>query len=114
MNVPNEAVDAVARSLHSFEDHREDWDNSHSDEREYYLNQARTILNVAGPIIARQTLQDAALDAEGIISRGDVAEVAAPVPGECGRNEAVYNRDVLYEEPAAWIRERAASLRANE
>ena len=54
----------------------------------------------------------AADEMESVIANGDVAEVAAPVPGETGRASAVAKRDALYEEPHTWLRSRAAHLRA--
>lgn len=42
------------------------------------------------------------------IAAGDRAEVMAPVEGEKGRAEVVESRDALYEDPAEWMRERAA------
>lgn len=49
----------------------------------------------------------AADEMEGVIHDGDVAEVAAHVPGEVGRSAAVARRDALYEEPHVWLREYA-------
>ena len=63
---------------------------------------------------AAAVLREAADEAEAIIADGDVAEVAAPVPGEVGRGAAVDRRDRLYEEPHTWLRERADSLAAPE
>lgn len=42
--------------------------------------------------------------AEAVIGHGDVAEVAAPVEGQTGREAAMHARDALHEEPGAWIR----------
>jgi hypothetical protein len=55
-------------------------------------------------------LREAADDMESIIASGDIAEVAAYVDGETGRQEAISARDSLYEEPAEFIRARAAAL----
>lgn len=37
------------------------------------------------------------------IASGDVAEVAAPVEGEVGRQEVIDARDELYEDPFEWV-----------
>lgn len=37
------------------------------------------------------------------IASGDVAEVAAPVEGEVGRQEVIDARDELYEDPLGWV-----------
>lgn len=56
-------------------------------------------------------LEEAAAEAEIIIGRGDVAEHAGFPPGTTGLREAISLRDSLHEEPADWLRERAANTR---
>lgn len=46
---------------------------------------------------------------EGVIADGDVAEVAATVPGEVGRSTCIDRRDAIYDDPAGWVRNYAAT-----
>ena len=55
-------------------------------------------------------LRLAADEIEGAIIGGDIAECAAPAPGERGRTSAVDSRDALYEDPAGWLRKRADAV----
>lgn len=57
-----------------------------------------------------RALEKAADEMEFVIAEGDVAEVAAPVQGERGRDSVVARRDALYEEPHTWLRDRARDL----
>lgn len=49
MNISDEAAEAAAKELHGWEDHREEWADAELDVREYYLDQARSLLIVAAP-----------------------------------------------------------------
>jgi hypothetical protein len=69
----------------------------------YVINRAHEDGQIAG-------LLDAADEASATITAGDIAECAAHAPGESGRAGAVSARDSLYEDPAEWLRARAASL----
>ena len=51
-----------------------------------------------------EALREAADEMESVIADGDLAEVAAHVPGEVGRSNVVAARDALYEEPHEWLR----------
>lgn len=62
--------------------------------------------------VEAEALREAAEVAEDVINSGDIAECAAYVPGETGRNEAVSGRDSLYEEPVEWLRARADQIEA--
>lgn len=53
--------------------------------------------------IQAEALRKAAFEMERVISCGDVAECAAYVEGEVGRESAVSNRDCLRDEPAEWL-----------
>ncbi len=54
----------------------------------------------------------AADEMEMVIAEGDCADLAAPVPGEVGRATVAARRNDLYEEPATWLREYAATFAA--
>lgn len=47
---------------------------------------------------------------DGVIAGGDIAECAAPVEGEQGREACIESRDALYEDPAGWLRNQADEL----
>lgn len=81
----------------------------------YYRRWSEVEADTLAPLLAEwqaedeaRALREAADEMEAVIADGDVAEVAAFVPGEVGRGAAVARRDALYEEPHTWLRDRAA------
>ena len=60
--------------------------------------------------IASQIADWIGFQADNVIKAGDVAECAAPVPGEHGRADCVEARDALREAPAHWIHTVAGDL----
>ena len=60
--------------------------------------------------VKAEALREAADEMEAVIADGDVAAVAAHVPGEVGRATAVGRRDSLYEEPPTWLRDHAVRI----
>lgn len=48
--------------------------------------------------------------ADAVDEAGDIAECAAPVPGEVGRGDCIEARDDLHESPAHWIHTVAGKL----
>lgn len=101
--IPAEAVEAALLAFWSAED------------SEQAMHAA---LVAAAPHMARSKggqciLEAAADEAEGVISSGDVAECAAYLGGS-GREEAISNRDALYEGPASWLRGYAARFNNDE
>lgn len=107
MTISDEAVEAAARAFHGALDapvsRPEDWSD-----------QMRAALEAAAPFIQAEALEEAADEAEAIITAGDIAECAAHVPGERGRQSAVDARDQLYNDPEDWLRARAAAERGGE
>lgn len=61
--------------------------------------------------VAAQVLEQAADDMAGVIALGDAAESTAVPAGTKGVGSAIGARDALYEDPVAWLRDRAARLR---
>jgi hypothetical protein len=53
--------------------------------------------------IGAAAMRKAAFEMECQISSGNVAECAAYVEGEVGRQAAIDNRDCLRDEPAEWL-----------
>lgn len=68
------------------------------------------VLSLAAGREAQAAVELAADAMEDVIASGDVAEVAAFVPGEVGRARAVERRDFLYEDPVDWLRAYAGAL----
>lgn len=79
----------------------------HADDVEYLVE---TVLALAAGRAEQAAVQRAADEMAAVIAEGDIAEVAAPVPGEVGRSAVVSRRDALYEEPVEWLREYAAHM----
>ncbi|MFJ4107907.1 hypothetical protein [Oerskovia enterophila] len=76
--------------------------------------QARAVLAVlpAPPVVGETlALEEAADDMEAVIALGDAAESTAVPAGTTGVGSAIGARDALYEDPVAWLRDRAARLR---
>lgn len=76
----------------------------------YRKPQPPTITEDALTSLVSAALRMSADEVEGTITAGDVAEVAAPVPGEQGRAAAVEARDEVYNDPAGWLRDRADAI----
>jgi len=55
--------------------------------------------------VAAEERERIAVEMKECIASGDIAEVAAYVPGEVGRGEAIARRDSLYEEPESFVRD---------
>ena len=88
---------------------------NHDGTPEHYIVEAEHVEYLVGLVLAlaegrtEQAAVERAADEMGyVISEGDVAEVAAPVPGEVGRSAVVSRRDCLYEDPVEWLRTYAA------
>lgn len=89
---------------------------NHDGTPEHYIVEAEnveylvvTVLGLAAGRTEQAAIERAADAMECVIANGDVAEVAAHVPGEVGRSACVERRDRLYEEPVEWLREYAAT-----
>lgn len=60
--------------------------------------------------IMGQTARYLAQEMDYSVRLGDLAEAAAPAPGEVGRGDAINNRDDLHEDPADWLRNYAKTF----
>lgn len=78
---------------------------------------AQHVAAVLAPVIreAQADLVDALADELGSIQHGaEIAEVAAHVPGEVGRQACIDAWESILEEPDEWLREKARQHRGNE
>ena len=98
------------------ERHRDGWPSAYSEDRYLYRDLAAAVLPIVAVEVRKakaEALRSAAEMIEDMRNSAQIAEVAAYVPGEVGRQNVIDNFDAAMDEPGDWLRSLADSGEAD-